>query len=75
MCWPALKQMEDGKNNTNVWKEMRKAFPKKRKQDPTGLRNIDNKTITNPKEKKSVILKHFIHRMKLEIHSPLKNKH
>ena len=51
-------------NNTNVWKEMKKAFPKKVKPVPTGVQNIEGKVITNPKEKKGVILNHFMHRMR-----------
>ena len=46
-------------NNTNVWKEMAKAYPKKSKALPTGVKNVENKVITNPKEKKTVILDHF----------------
>ena len=39
--------------NSNVWKEMRKAFPNKKKPLPTGVLNAQGKLITNPKEKKS----------------------
>ena len=49
-------------NNTNVWKEMAKAYPKKSKALPTGVKNVENKVITNPKEKKTVILDHFLDR-------------
>ena len=51
-------------NNTNVWKEMKKAFPKKVKLVPTGVQNIEGKVITNPNEKKGVILNHFMHIMR-----------
>ena len=51
-------------NNTNVWKEMRKAFPKKTVVIPSGVKNIPGKVITNPTEKKIVILDHFLHRMR-----------
>ena len=51
-------------NSTNIWKELRKAFPKKTKPLPTGVKNIQGKVITNPNEKKKVILKHFEHRMR-----------
>ena len=43
---------------------MRKAFPRKVKQVPTGVKNKAGKLITNPKEKKTVILDHFFHRMR-----------
>ena len=42
---------------------MRKAFPKKTVAIPTGVKNIHGKVITNPKEKKTVILNYFLHRM------------
>ena len=52
-------------NSTNVWKEMEKAFPKKKQKTmPTGVTNIEGKIITNPDEKKRVILDHFKHRMR-----------
>ena len=51
-------------NNTNIWKELRKAYPKKSKPIPTGVKNIQGKVITNPKEKKKVIINHFEHRMR-----------
>ena len=53
-----------GTNTTNVWKEFRKAYPKKSKPLPTGVKNINGKGITNPKEKKDITLKHFVHRMR-----------
>ena len=59
-----LGDLEDGDTNTNIWKEMKKAFPTKVKPLPTGVRNIENKVITNPDEKKVVILEHFKHRMR-----------
>ena len=49
---------------TNIWKEMRKAYPKKSNPLPTGVRNVQGKVITNPKEKKNVTLEHFTHRMR-----------
>ena len=51
-------------NSTNVWKEMRKAFPRKSRPLPTGIMNIDGKVITNPDEKKKITKKHFEHRMR-----------
>ena len=51
-------------NLTEVWKQMRKSFPKKNKPLPTGVRNIKGKVITNPEEKKKVILEHFKFRMR-----------
>ena len=60
----SLEASNGGTNNTNVWKEMRKAFPKKTVSIPTGVKNIQGKVITNPKEKKTVILNHFLHRMR-----------
>ena len=43
---------------------MRKVFPKNSKPLPTGVMNIKGKVITNPKEKKTVTLEHFKHRMR-----------
>ena len=40
-----------GTNNTNVWKEMQKAFPKKTVGIPSGVKNIPGKVITNPTKK------------------------
>ena len=37
--------------NTNIWKELRKAFPPKKKPISTGVKNYKDKVITNPKEK------------------------
>ena len=46
-------QTESGDtNSTNIWKEFRKAYPKKVRPVPTGVKNIHGKVITNPKEKK-----------------------
>ena len=50
--------------HTNIWKEMKKAFPAKQTPLPTGVKNIQGKLITNPKEKKRVTLKHFEHHMR-----------
>ena len=38
--------------NLHIWKEMRKAFPRKSKPLPTGVMNVKGKVITNPKEKR-----------------------
>ena len=54
----------DENSNTNVWTETRKVFPKNSKLLPTGVMNIKGKVITNPKEKKTVTLEHFKHRMR-----------
>ena len=56
--------LESKEGNTNIWRQMRKAFPKKNKPLPTGVKNIEDKVITNPAEKKKVILKHFANRMR-----------
>ena len=45
-------ELGGGTNNTNVWKQMRKAFPKKVKSLPTRVKNEQGKVITNPAEKK-----------------------
>ena len=50
--------------NINIWKEMRKAFPKKSRPLPTGVMNFKGKVITNPKEKRKITLEHFEHRMR-----------
>ena len=60
----SLESQDGHTNNTNIWKQMRKSFPKKNKQIPTGVKNIEGKLITTPNEKKSIILDHFIHRMR-----------
>ena len=51
-------------NTTNVWKQFRKAYPKKVRPTPTGVKNLSGKVITNPSEKKNINLKHFKHRMR-----------
>ena len=51
-------------NSTNIWKEFRKAYPKKQRPVPTGVKNFHGKVVTNPNEKKQVTLKHFTHRMR-----------
>ena len=43
---------------------MRKAYPKKIKPLPTGVKDMEKKLITNPEEKKKVIIEHFKHRMR-----------
>ena len=53
-----------GTESTNVWKQFRKAYPKKSKPIPTGVKNINGKVITNPEEKKDVTKTKFEHRMK-----------
>ena len=54
----------DDEPNLNIWKEMRKSFPKKCNLIPTGVMNMEGKLITNPSEKKSVTLNHFENRMR-----------
>ena len=54
----------DSEPNINMWRELRKAYPKKNKPIPTGIKNIKGKIITNPDEKKKVTLQHFEHRMR-----------
>ena len=58
-------------DSTNIWKEMSKAYPKKTKLLPAGVKNVQGKVITNPDEKKKVILDHFEHRMRKR---PLKDE-
>ena len=53
-----------GTNNTNIWKQMKKAFPSKTRPIPTGVMNKEGKVITNPIEKKNVKLEHFKNRMR-----------
>lgn len=38
----------DKETNTNIWKELRKAFPPKTNPIPTGIKNTKNKVITHP---------------------------
>ena len=38
---------------TNMWRELRKAYPKEEKPLPTGVKDIKGKWITNPRDKKS----------------------
>ena len=59
-----LETIDGSTDNKNIWKETRKAYPKKVKPLPTGVKNIEGKLITNVKEKKNVILDHFHHRMR-----------
>ena len=59
----------DMEPNTNMWKEMTKAYPKVTKSLPTGVKDFKGKVVTNQSEKKKVTLKHFQHRMrKRKIH-------
>ena len=51
-------------NKTNIWREMRKAFPNKTKPIPTGVKDIKGRVITNPTERKEVTLNHFDFRMR-----------
>ena len=53
-----------GTHSTNVWKEFRKAYPKKIRPVPTGVKNIIGKVITNAMEKKDITFQHFGHRMR-----------
>ena len=53
-----------GTNNTNIWKQMKKTFPRKTRPIPTGVMNKEGKVITNPIEKKNVILEHLKNRMR-----------
>ena len=55
-----LETESGGTNSTNVWKEMRKAYPKKSKPLPNGVKNVEE----NPEEKKKITLKHFEHQMR-----------
>ena len=64
---------------SNVWKQMRKSYPKKVRPLPTGVKNVSGKVITNPEEKKKVILEHFRHRMRKrpaqdDVKNVIKNK-
>ena len=45
-----LGSLESQDSNINIWKQMRKLYPKKVKPLPTGVKNLENKVITNPKE-------------------------
>ena len=63
-----------GTDSNNVWKQYRKAYPKKTRPTPTGIKNIEGKLIANPEEKKRVPLEHFKHRMrKRPVHEDVKN--
>ena len=59
-----LKGLDTSERNTQIWKQMKRAYPNKTKPVPTGVMNIEGKVITNPKEKRKVILDHFTHRMR-----------
>ena len=59
-----LETKNGGTEFTNVWKQFRKAYPKKFKPVPTGVKNIHGKVITHPEEKKEITIKHFEHRMR-----------
>ena len=59
-----LETKSGSSNSTNMWKEFRKAYPKKVRPVPTGVKNVHGKVITNPNEKKHITLKHFRHRMR-----------
>ena len=45
--------------NTNMYRELRKAYPKQVKSLPTSVKVIKGKVITNPNKKKKVSRKHF----------------
>ena len=61
-------------NNTNIWKELAKAYPKKSQALPTDKKNVENKVIANRKEKKTVILDNFLDRMQEnQRHEDVKN--
>ena len=57
-----LETESGGTNSTNVWKEFRKAYPKKSRPVPTGVKNVQGKVITHPEEKKIITLNHFKHK-------------
>ena len=50
---------------TNMWKQFCKAYPKKLKPIPTGVKNVNGNVIANPEEKKRVTINHFEHRMRI----------
>ena len=54
----------DSDTNKNIWKELRKAYPKNTPPIPTGVKTINGRVITNPNEKRNVTLQHFLHRMR-----------
>ena len=54
----------DSEPNKNIWREMRKTYPKKTNPIPTGVKNFEGKVITNPNERKKVTLEHFHQRMR-----------
>ena len=69
-----LDNNSDGTNYTNVWKQLRKAYPKNVKPLQTGVENEKGKVITNSTEKEAVILEHFEHRMrKIKIKEEVKD--
>ena len=51
-------------NVTNMWRQFKKAYPKNTRALPTGALDIEGKIVTNPEQKKKVILEHFTHRMR-----------
>ena len=48
-----LGSLSERDGNSNIWRQMRKSFPKKTKSLPTGVKNVEEKVITHPKEKKT----------------------
>ena len=54
-----LENDSDVNNVTNIWRQFKKAYLKKSKPLPTGVLNVEGKIITNPEEKKKVILEHI----------------
>ena len=59
-----LGSLDTQEGNNNIWRQMKKAYPKKVKTLPTGVKNIEGKVIRNSQEKDNIILKHFVHRMR-----------
>ena len=54
----------ESETNTNIWRELKKAYPKVENPLPTGVKNMSGKVITNPKEKSKITSEHFNHRMR-----------
>ena len=48
-----------------MWKQFCKAYKKKLKPIPTGVKNINGKVITNPEGKKPLTINHFEQRMRV----------
>ena len=54
-----LETKAGGTDSTNVWKQFRKAYPKKNKPIPTGVKNLKGKIVTTPEERKNCDFKTF----------------